>query len=104
MPNALPEEGTTMRVQAITAVNTQQQPNPFFMQSASNATAGKISSLISFEECLKSQIQNNRAPAMTQKAEVLAVSSLSGYLVPQSLLQKPELKPKARAYASLSDL
>jgi len=92
-----------MRVQSITEVNTQQQPNPFFVQSASSATAGKITSLVSFEECLKSQIQNNRAPAMTKNAETLAVSSLSGYVMPHRLLHRPDLKPKARAYAPLSD-
>ena len=93
-----------MRIQSITDVNTQQQPNPFSTQKADSITAGKNASLVSFKECLRSQMQDVKAPAATRKAELSAVSYLWSYIRPQRVSHKPEVKAKTSAYAPLSDL
>ena len=92
-----------MRIQAITEVNTQQQ-YPSHMQNTDSKAVGKSESLGSFKEHLRLQIQDSKAPTATRKAEVVAVNSLWGYLIPQGLSPKPEQKIKTRAYVSLSNL
>ena len=98
-----------MRIQSIKEVNTQQQQNPFFMQIAGSGTDGHSASLVSFKECLRAQLQDVKSPEVTRKAESVTASSLWNFLMPRevakkSVTQKPEMKPKARAYLSLSDL
>ena len=93
-----------MRIQSITEVNTNLQPNPFFAQSAGSASTGKSASRLSFEDCLRSQIQESRTIAVTRNAEWHAGSLLMGYYLLPGASSKPELKLRARAYESPSDL
>ena len=86
-----------MRVQAITEVNTRQQHNPSLTQDADYIMIGKSASLVSFEECLRSQMQNTAHPAVTRRVEWMATSSIWGYLMTQEALQKSETKLKERA-------
>ena len=93
-----------MRIQSVLEANTQQQSNPFFVQNADSIADGKSASLISFKECLRSQIQDVKAPATTRKAELAAVSYLCNYLAPQRVSPRHDLKQKAREYVPLSKL
>ena len=93
-----------MRIQSIKEVNTQQQENPFLVQKVGSVAAGESASLVSFKECLRLQIQDIKAPVDTQKAELVAASTLWNYMIPRAASPRPGMKPKARAYLSLSDL
>ena len=93
-----------MRIQSISEVNTNLQPNPFITQNTDSALAGRQASLISFEECLRAQIQDYKAPQMTKKAEMQAMNFSWGYHLPQGSQLKPDLKLRARAYESPSDM
>ena len=106
MPNALIKEGTLMRIQHVTDVNTNHQQNPYITKKADAETLGKNASLGSFKECLRSYVQDPRAPAVTQKAEMMAAGALWNGLITQrtSLRSKPEMKQKIRVYTSLPDL
>ena len=104
MPNALPEEGSTMRIQSVTEVNTNYQSNPYYFHGAGSATTGKSASRNSFEECLRSQIQDSRTTALSRNAEWYAGSLLMGYYMLPGVTFRPELKLRARAYESPSDL
>jgi len=73
------------------------------MQYTGYATTGKSASLISFQECLKSQVQATGGLAMTRKAEQQAVGSIWGYYLPQWMPNKPELRNRARALKSPSE-
>ena len=92
-----------MRIQAVTEISTNQQQNPHIIRSAGAIAAGKSASAISFEECLKSQIQETRTSNATRNAEWHAVSSFWGYSMPQGAPIKPDLKQTARAYEIQSD-
>jgi len=95
-----------MRIQSVTEVNTNLQQNPYISQRADLATIGKNASLDSFKECLRSQIQDSRVPAVTRRAEMAAAGALWNCIIPQraSSRPKPEMKHKIRAYTSPSDL
>ena len=103
-----------MRIQSVKEVNTQQQQNPFFVQKAGAVTAGNSASPVSFKDCLRTQIQDTKAPTAMREAELVTASSLWNFLMPggatqksaaqKNVTQKPGMKPKARAYLSLSDL
>ena len=86
-----------MRVQAITEVHTRHQHNPYLAQYADYTTIGKSAALVSFEECLRSQIQNASKPSVTPSGEWVAMSSLLGYFLVQEAAYKSEIKPKERA-------
>ena len=97
-----------MRIQSIKEANTQQQQNPFFVQKAGAVTAGNSVSPVSFKECLRTQIQDTKAPATTREAEPVTANSLWNLLLPggaaqKSVTQKLGMKPRERAYLSLSD-
>ena len=92
-----------MRVQSIAEVNTRQQQNPFLTRKVGHSSADKSASLVSFEECLRTHIQHDEAPA-TRKAEWFATSSVWGYFMAQGASAKPEIRLKGRAYANLPDL
>jgi len=92
-----------MRIQSITEANTQQQQNPFLMKNADLMAADKSATQASFRDCLRSQILDFKAPAATRKAELVAVSSLWGYLTSKGVSPNPEQKPKTRAFVSLSE-
>jgi len=85
-----------MRIQSTTEVSTRQQHNPFLSLSAGSVMVGKSASIVSFEECLKAQMQNAATPAMTRKAELMATGSIWGYFI-QGASAKQELKIKERA-------
>ena len=93
-----------MRVQSITQVNTKQQQNPYIMQNTGAMITGKSASLTSFEECLNSQIQDLRALKTTRNAEWQKGNILLGFHFSQGMSLRPELKTRARADKSLSDL
>ena len=93
-----------MRIKSVTEISTNQQPNSNLLFNAGITETGKSSSLTSFEECLKSQIQDVGASAMTRKAEMLAVSSIWGYYMPHMVSLRPELKHRASDVESQSDL
>ena len=93
-----------MRIQSIAEANTQQQQNPFLTQKTDSETAGKSVSIVSFKECLRSQILDFKAPAATRKAELVAASPLWSYLTSMGASPRPELKLKERASAPLSDI
>jgi len=93
-----------MRVQSTAEVNTRQQQNPFLTRNVGHNAADKSASLVSFEECLKTQIKDAAAPAMTRKAELTATGSIWGYYMTQGASAKPEIRLKGRAYAYLPDL
>jgi len=86
-----------MRIQSTTEVNTRQQHNPFLSYNAGSLAAGKSASIISFQECLRAQMQNAVTPANTRKAELMATSSIWGYFVTQGASAKQEIKFKERA-------
>jgi len=86
-----------MRVQAITEVNTRQQQNPNLTQNTGYTVIGKSASRVTFEECLKSQMQNASSLVDTRRGEWMATGSIWGYLMTQEALQKSETKPKERA-------
>ena len=93
-----------MHVQAISEVSTHQQPKPYSMRSTEYEVAGKRTALASFTDCLKSQIQDIKPPAITREAEVQAASSIWGFFLPQWVQLKPELRQRTRADESRSDL
>ena len=93
-----------MRIESVKEVNTQQQQYPFFVPKVGSVTAGHSASLVSFKECLRTQIQDTKVPAVTRNAELVTASSLWNFLVPRGATQKPETRLKARAYLPLSDL
>jgi len=93
-----------MRIQAITEVNTRKQQNPYLTQNADYVTIGKDASLVSFEECLRTQMQSSQHPAVSRRAEWMATSSIWGYFMTQEASRKSELRLKERAYESMSDL
>ena len=86
-----------MRVQAITESNTRQQQNPYLAQDADYLTLGKSATLVSFEECLKSQMQNATNPSVTIRGEWMVTSSMWGYFMAQEVANKSETKLKESA-------
>ena len=86
-----------MRVQAIAEVNTRQQQNPHLAHDADYITLGKSANLVSFEECLRSQMQNATSPSVTIKGEWMVTSSLLGYFLAQEVANKPGTKLKEDA-------
>ena len=94
-----------MRIQSITETNTQQQYNPHIVQNIGHAQAVNNVSQISFEECLRSQIQDNGVPAMIRKTELwIANVGFDGYNIPQGVSLRPEAKHSLRDYKSLSEV
>jgi len=90
MPDALPKEGTTMRVHSTNEVNTHQQENPFITQSADSVSAGKSSSGIAFEECLKSHFQQTSAAAVSSQTDGFIAGAFWNYLPTPKLQSRPE--------------
>jgi len=93
-----------MRIKSIAEVGNNQQPNPFQIQSAGSAPAGKSASPRTFEECLRAQLQDSKNIAAIRNAESQAGSLFMGLHMLPLMAAKPELKPKARADESQSDL
>jgi len=92
-----------MRIQAITEVNTNLQPNPYSSRSSGSGTTGKSISHISFAECLRTQIQENKTLAINSHAQWQAGSLLMGFYMLPGVTFRPEQKIKASAYDSPSD-
>lgn len=92
-----------MRIQPVTEANTHRQPKPYFIQKTGYVTAGKSASFVPFTECLRSQIQDIRVPAMIRNMEGQAISSIWGYYMPQQVSLKPELRNRVRAFEAQSD-
>jgi len=91
-----------MRVHSITEANTRQQQNPFYMQNVNSLIHGKSNSILSFEEHLKSQIQNAKAPVAERKEELLAASYMLGSYALRATPQRSPLWLKGRTYVSQS--
>ena len=86
-----------MRIQAITETNTRQKQNPYLAQDIDHMTLGKSAALVSFEECLKSQMQNATNPSVTGRGEWMVTSSMWGYFMAQEVANKSETKLKENA-------
>jgi len=86
-----------MRIYSVTGVNTRQRNNPHSILKAGSVTTGRSASQISFEDCLKSQIQDLKALATTYGAEGQAAGFLLGSYIPKEASHRPELKHRARA-------
>ena len=93
-----------MRVQAITEVSTWQQQNPYLTQNAEQIMIGKNVPLVSFEECLRSHMQNSQRPVAARRAGWMATSSMQSYFMIQEASRNSESKLQERAYESLPDL
>ena len=93
-----------MRIQNVTEVSTNQHQNPQTIPGTDTMTGSNSATLVSFEECLRSQLQSAAKPAVTHNAEWMATSSIWGYFMPNGASNRLELRPKERAYASLSDM
>ena len=92
-----------MRVQSIAEANINQHYHQSIMNKAGYEISGKSASLMSFKDCLKSQIRDDSDPAMIRTAESEAIGSVWGYYMPQQVTLNPELRLRARAYESLSE-
>ena len=90
MPNAQSKEGTIMRVHSTFEVNTHQQENPFVAHSIGSVPAGKTSSGIAFEECLRSQFQQANATTVGSLTNSHIAGSFWNYLPTPKAQSKPE--------------
>jgi len=92
-----------MRIQPVTEVITRQQQYPNAIRKTDSAIGGGSASLVSFEECLKSQLMDTGSPAVTRRAEVQVAGAQWGYYMHQVIPFRSELKLKTRSNDSLSD-
>ena len=92
-----------MRIQSIYEVNTHQQHNPFYIQYAENSMIGKNTSLISFEDCLKTQFQKAKTPAKPQREKGQAYSVPDENYLPLGLSTGSVLLLRTLSYRPLSD-
>ncbi|MCL2462490.1 MAG: hypothetical protein FWF44_07485 [Defluviitaleaceae bacterium] len=94
-----------MRIEAITKINTSKQYNPGVSKPAGILTAGKSAPLVSFEECLRAQIQDVRSQAKTCEMEGQAAKLFGGFqMISPGIPFKTELRLRARGYEPMSDL
>ena len=93
-----------MRVQSVYEVNTNYQQNPHVSQNDGYASTGKGSTLTSFNDCLREQIQKMSTPAKSRKTERQADSAQGRRYLLRGLSISPELIITARAYQSRSEL
>jgi len=87
-----------MRVLSISEVNTQQQQNPFLLQTAGSNGTGKTASTVSFEEYFKSFFQQKNAPVAVKQPETHASGMYWGFYPSLKVSPKSEQKLDANAY------
>ena len=93
-----------MRVQAITEVNTRQRQNPYLTQNADYVMIGKNVPLVSFEECLRTHMQNSQRPTAPRRAGWMAMGSVRGFFKTQEMSRNSEPELLKRAYESRPEL
>jgi len=79
-----------MRVHSTNEVNTLYQENPFSSQSAGIASTGRTASGFSFDDYLKSFVQQASAPQVTRDAENKIAGIFWGTLPMLRVQTKPE--------------
>jgi len=86
-----------MRIETITAINTQKQHDPHSTQNITAATHKSTSGSI-FAEYLKANLQQVSAPVIPHHTENQIAGLLRGYFTPLKINQK--LEPKQENDAS----
>ena len=74
-----------MHIQPIYETSTEHRQSPFIFQNVGDPTTENSAAQVSFEDCLKVQIQNVKTPAKTVNMDRQAYRSPRGFYMQRGL-------------------